>query len=527
MLPPNVADPVPPRLSHAAEFLSSVAREALRKKREAPPRRRKEEAVVVAEAEGELEAELSGMERLRTAQRFLSGLGRRRLGVDSEKKVEESEKEESMSRVISEHLERESKVLLSGIEEREEGREVLRKKSLKEVFGGERVVTQMEEIQQQSSRNIEESKGSFFYRLPKSAGVSSFAKFLFGKSSSSLPETSKGDSSTISKKLLQHLNIAEDENGCIGAQVDSPSYRRRFRLKENSSLYQRSSSFLGRKQRIFFSGASGGFLGVSSLLYEPLDNGVRERKRRGSISPETEMDALHRAVKGVKPLSYGMLLKRKNAETDSYDPFLLDDPQLTSGRHRTVLNLACYMGSVIPYVKAEDLRTELNLQFKERFDWIEPTLSLTKIRKIKWLFVQALTRHSISLELLATAALACVYFERLVWKNLVHKKNRKLFAATCLLLACKFNDLNVTAKFEGDTVIDDVSDVFGYRTPEILSWEFSVMVALGFDLHVPSRQIIPHLKRYLSKPEIQEKLTTTELIFEATSSSKASPVTSP
>lgn len=47
-----------------------------------------------------------------------------------------------------------------------------------------------------------------------------------------------------------------------------------------------------------------------------------------------------------------------------YDPLFVDDPGLTTGKHRTVMNLPSFKASIIPYVKASDLKSELNKQFR-------------------------------------------------------------------------------------------------------------------------------------------------------------------
>lgn len=50
-----------------------------------------------------------------------------------------------------------------------------------------------------------------------------------------------------------------------------------------------------------------------------------------------------------------------------YDPLFVDDPGLTTGKHRTVMNLPSFKASIIPYVKASDLKSELNKQFRCAF----------------------------------------------------------------------------------------------------------------------------------------------------------------
>ena len=69
--------------------------------------------------------------------------------------------------------------------------------------------------------------------------------------------------------------------------------------------------------------------------------------------------------------------------------------------------------------------------------WLNPSMSLSKLRRCKSLLL------SLGLELdleLSTVALACVYLERLCWRNVLDKKNRKLASAACLTLAWKWNE---------------------------------------------------------------------------------------
>ncbi|XP_068710833.1 CDK5 and ABL1 enzyme substrate 1-like isoform X3 [Montipora foliosa] len=173
-----------------------------------------------------------------------------------------------------------------------------------------------------------------------------------------------------------------------------------------------------------------------------------------------------------------------------YDPHLLDDPELTSGRHRKVLNLASYLVSMVAYAKPSELKKDLNEQFREKFPNL--SITLTKLRSLKKDIMKIASTQECQLDP-ATVAYAFVYFEKLILKEKINKANRKLLAGSCLLLAAKFNDDMRREKVK--ELIEAIEDKLRVSVKELLKFEFQAVVALQFDLHVPQWEVLPHVKR--------------------------------
>ncbi|KAJ2443732.1 hypothetical protein GGF42_006532 [Coemansia sp. RSA 2424] len=110
----------------------------------------------------------------------------------------------------------------------------------------------------------------------------------------------------------------------------------------------------------------------------------------------------------------------------AYQPNRLDDPGLHKGLQRTVLGLTGYMGTIFEYTRPDDLRQELNDHFRETHpELCAVGLTLDQIRRLRAHMLRVTREQDLEL---STAAIAWVYFEKLIWKGFVIKDNRKLVA---------------------------------------------------------------------------------------------------
>ncbi|XP_028264911.1 CDK5 and ABL1 enzyme substrate 2 [Parambassis ranga] len=179
-------------------------------------------------------------------------------------------------------------------------------------------------------------------------------------------------------------------------------------------------------------------------------------------------------------------------DVTDYDPNLLSDPQWPCGKHKRVLIFPSYMTTVIEYVKPSDLKKDMNETFKEKFPHIKLTLS--KIRSLKR--EMRIIGEDCGLQP-SSIAMAFVYFEKLVLQGRLNKQNRKLVSAACILLAAKISsDLK---KQEVKHLIDKLEERFRISRRELISFEFTILVALEMALYLPESKVMPHYRRLVQQ----------------------------
>jgi hypothetical protein len=137
---------------------------------------------------------------------------------------------------------------------------------------------------------------------------------------------------------------------------------------------------------------------------------------------------------------------------------------------------------VILFVNHQDLKQDLNDQFREKFPQLPASLTLSKIRNLKKKTLLACV--NLALEI-STVAIAFIFFEQLILKSLVSKENRKLSMAVCLVLAAKFNE----EKFVLDPLFDFFDRIWSLEKKEVISAELGAFVNLDFSLHVSQQHI--------------------------------------
>ncbi|XP_035284699.1 CDK5 and ABL1 enzyme substrate 1 isoform X1 [Anguilla rostrata] len=240
-------------------------------------------------------------------------------------------------------------------------------------------------------------------------------------------------------------------------------------------------------------GADGKTVSYTQFLYPTNSLSGRRNTIDSTSSFSQSRNASHRSLSLGRANSNQSSIDTGNEMGDcfEYDPNLLDDPQWPCGKHKRVLIFPSYMTTVIEYVKPSDLKKDMNETFKEKFPHIRLTLS--KIRSLKR-EIRKLAQEDCGYEE-PTVAMAFVYFEKLALRGKLNKQNRKLCAGACMLLAAKIgSDLK---KHEVKHLIDKLEEKFRMNRRELIAFEFPVLVALEFNLHLPEHEVMPHYRRLL------------------------------
>ncbi|XP_059502132.1 CDK5 and ABL1 enzyme substrate 1 isoform X3 [Stegostoma tigrinum] len=267
-------------------------------------------------------------------------------------------------------------------------------------------------------------------------------------------------------------------------------------LKAEGGRQRHSSGGIGVKEMVIGLegvelGADGKTVSYTQFLYPTNVLGGRRNTIDSTASLSQFRNSSHRNLPlGRANSSQGSIdTGNEVLEFAEYDPNLLDDPQWPCGKHKRVLIFPSYMTTVIEYVKPSDLKKDMNETFREKFPHIKLTLS--KIRSLKR-EMRKLAQEECGLEE-PTVAMSFVYFEKLALKGKLNKQNRKLCAGACVLLAAKVgSDLR---KHEVKHLIDKLEEKFRLNRRELIAFEFPVLVALEFALHLSENEVLPHYRR--------------------------------
>ncbi|TDH69128.1 hypothetical protein CCR75_005450 [Bremia lactucae] len=268
--------------------------------------------------------------------------------------------------------------------------------------------------------------------------------------------------------------------------------------------------------RVFFSRGCGYPLATSTIINYNGNETSARRRRAPSMSTTLALESTNYDWRGT---SYFRLLHSTwsacDPDRDQEDvhperfPFsasFLDDPEFRQGRHRHVVrgdkSLGPIVSSILLYVKPHELKHELNKKFQEKHGWWlqDASLSLSKLRHLKREALMCSQRLDLQI---ATVALACVLFEKLVLQHYVTKVNRKLYMAVCFLLAVKFNEPFTSDEHKRVVrkLLKDFDRTFALPSRDVLTAEFTVYAQLSFNLHVPIAEVHPHFARLLKNME--------------------------
>lgn len=183
-----------------------------------------------------------------------------------------------------------------------------------------------------------------------------------------------------------------------------------------------------------------------------------------------------------------------------HDPNYIDDPNMIHGAAKQVMlgevKTGPMISSIILFKNINELKEDLNEQFREEHPELPRFLTLSKIRKLK----KSALLGALNLDIeVSTVAMACIYFERLCLKGVVTKFNRKLSMACCLLIAYKFNE-HITGSMYGtrmEALLRFIDTEYLIAKADVFKAELGVLVYLNFQLHLPHLHVFEIFKRLL------------------------------
>ncbi|KAI8878515.1 cyclin-like protein [Backusella circina FSU 941] len=175
----------------------------------------------------------------------------------------------------------------------------------------------------------------------------------------------------------------------------------------------------------------------------------------------------------------------------SYSHFLLPSDSLLHDDHLS------YDPYYFSEVQNKTSKKEMNEQFRVSHPDIPPEVTFSKLISIKKSLLNVAKNCDLELSSLSHAY---VYFEKLIQKHIVTKKNRRLIAACCLFLATKINEPKGAWS---QRVYDAISAEFNISSKDIKENEFPVFADLEFNLYIPRREFMPHLERIFQILELE------------------------
>ncbi|ESL10420.1 cyclin dependent kinase-binding protein [Trypanosoma rangeli SC58] len=202
--------------------------------------------------------------------------------------------------------------------------------------------------------------------------------------------------------------------------------------------------------------------------------------------------------------SYGKLLTEVRSKNDPvfYDAFFLDTGNISCGeRRKKMIALQSYRASVISFVGGKVQIKDKNSDFYVQHPELEIRgIQLTHLHEARNDLIWFVLEKSSPLELV-TAAHANWYFERLVMRGMVGKRNRRRALAACLLLAVKFLETgDIYKKIQHLKTLVRSDEAFaGLTWQQVQEWEFRAYVGLEFTL-IPEKGnsvVEAHMERLL------------------------------